>query len=139
MATWQGDVSPESWLNTASSSVHALTLYENALLIGNSNSVCPEECVNPLNKTSSFTTYTKEQFLEKEQVKLKELFQELDKKGAKVMLSNSDTEFIKRLYEGYNLSFVKANRMINCDATKRGKINEVVITNYPIEKQKNLN
>ena len=93
----------------------------------------------PLNKTSSFTTYTKEQFLEKEQVKLKELFQELDKKGAKVMLSNSDTEFIKRLYEGYNLSFVKANRMINCDATKRGKINEVVITNYPIEKQKNLN
>jgi DNA adenine methylase len=83
----------------------------------------------PLNK-SSFTTYTKDNFLEKEQEKLAELFKELDKKGCKVMLSNSDTEFIKKLYRGYKIYFVKATRMINCDASKRGKINEVVITNY---------
>lgn len=84
----------------------------------------------PLKLGKSFTTYTKDNFLEKEQEKLAELFKELDKKGCKVMLSNSDTEFIKKLYEGYKINFVKATRMINCDATKRGEINEVVITNY---------
>jgi len=89
-------------------------------------------------KKESFTTYTKEQFLEKEQKMLAELFKELDKKGCKVMLSNSDTPFIKELYKEYNISFVKANRMINCDATKRGKVNEVVVTNYSIEEQKHI-
>lgn len=83
----------------------------------------------PLNK-QSFTTYTKDNFLEKEQEKLAEVFRELDKKGCKVMLSNSDCDFIKNLYKGYKIHFVQATRMINCDATKRGKINEVVITNY---------
>lgn len=83
-------------------------------------------------KKNSFTTYTKEQFLEKEQERLAELFKELDKKGAGAMLSNSDTEFIKNLYKDYNINIVKANRMINCDATKRGKINEVVVTNYSL-------
>jgi len=84
----------------------------------------------PLKLGKSFTTYTKDNFLEKEQEKLAEVFKELDKKGCKVMLSNSDTEFIKNLYQGYKINFVKATRMINCDATKRGEINEVVITNY---------
>jgi DNA adenine methylase len=92
----------------------------------------------PLNK-SSFTTYTKDNFLDKEQIKLKELFVELDKKGAKVMLSNSDAAFVKNLYKDYNIHFVKANRMINCDATKRGKINEIVVTNYPQDTKEALN
>src|SRR3989344_1328430 len=82
----------------------------------------------PLNKTS-FTTYTKGNFLEKEQEKLKEVFSQLDKKGCKVMLSNSDTKFIRDLYKDYNIHVVKASRMINCDGKNRGKINELVITN----------
>lgn len=86
----------------------------------------------PLNKTSSFTTYTKDKFLEKEQEHLANIFKELDKKGVKVMLSNSDTDFIKNLYKDYNISQVKATRMINSDASKRGKINELVITNYSV-------
>lgn len=85
----------------------------------------------PLRK-DSFTKYTKAKFLEREQERLSEVFKELDKKGCKVMLSNSDTEFIKNLYKGYYINIVKAKRMINCDARKRGKINEVVITNYPV-------
>lgn len=90
-------------------------------------------------KKGGFTTYAKDNFLEKEQVRLKELFEKLDKKGAKVMLSNSDTDFIKNLYRKYKIEVVRANRMINCDATKRGKINEVVVTNYPLkEVQKKL-
>ncbi|MBI4439964.1 DNA adenine methylase [Candidatus Woesearchaeota archaeon] len=93
----------------------------------------------PLNRTSSFTTYTKDVFLEDEQKRLADVFKELDKRGCKVMLSNSDIEFIKSLYGGYNIHLVRANRMINCNASKRGAINEVVITNYsPFEKQKRL-
>ncbi len=81
-------------------------------------------------KKGSFTTYTKDKFLEKEQEKLAEVFKELDKRGCKVMLSNSDTKFIKNLYKGYKIHFVKANRMINSNGKGRGKINELVITNY---------
>lgn len=84
----------------------------------------------PLKKGKNFTTYTKENFLDEEQKKLAQVFKKLDKKGCKVMLSNSDTEFIKRLYSDFNIYTVKATRMINCDATKRGKINEIVVTNY---------
>lgn len=86
----------------------------------------------PLNGKSSFTTYTKDNFLEKEQEHLAKMFKELDKRGCKVMLSNSDTNFIKSLYKEYTINLVKAKRMINCDATKRGVINEVVVTNYSI-------
>jgi len=81
-------------------------------------------------KKNSFTTYTKEQFLEKEQERLAQLFNTLDKKGANVMLSNSDTKFIKKLYGEYDQKIVKASRMINCDGKGRGKISELVITNY---------
>lgn len=84
----------------------------------------------PLTKGKNFTSYTKDNFSEQDQIKLAQVFKELDKKGCKVMLSNSDTEFIKQLYKGYNIYIVKATRMINCDATKRGVINEVVVTNY---------
>lgn len=87
----------------------------------------------PINKTSSFTTYTKEQFLDKEQKHLSEVFKELDKRGCKVMLSNNDVPFIRELYKGFHINLVKANRMINRDGSKRGKINEVVVTNYPVK------
>jgi DNA adenine methylase len=90
-------------------------------------------------KKASFTTYTKDNFLDKEQKHLAEVFKKLDKKGCKVMLSNSDTPFIKGLYKDFHISIVKATRMINCDATKRGKINEIVVTNYPIKKSQQLN
>ncbi len=83
----------------------------------------------PLKKTS-FTRYAKGDFLEKEQKELFEVFKRLDKRGCKVMLSNSDTEFIKELYKEYNIHFVKASRMVNSDGAGRGKINEVVVTNY---------
>jgi len=83
----------------------------------------------PLNK-SSFTKYVKGDFLEDEQKALFNLFKKLDKKGCKVMLSNSSAKFIKDLYKPYNIHFVEATRMINCHADKRGKVKEVVITNY---------
>ncbi len=84
---------------------------------------------DPLNK-ASFTKYAKGDFLEKEQKMLAEVFKELNQRGCLVMLSNSDTDFIKNLYKDFNIHLVQARRMINSNASKRGKINEVVITNY---------
>ena len=88
----------------------------------------------PLSATSSFTSYHKEAFLEKEQEQLAKVFQKLNERGCRLMLSNSDTPLIHELYNKYeqegHLFLVKARRMINCDATGRKAINEVVITNY---------
>ena len=49
------------------------------------------------------------------------------------MLSNSATDFIKNLYADYRITIVKAKRAINSDASKRGEIEEVLITNYGTE------
>src|SRR3989338_2463342 len=64
----------------------------------------------PLQKGKNFTSYTKDNFSEQDQIKLAEIFRKLDKIGCKIMLSNSDTNFIKNLYDEYNLHIVKANR-----------------------------
>jgi DNA adenine methylase len=91
----------------------------------------------PLNQTSSFTSYTKAGFSEKDQVRLVQFFRELDKKGAKVMLSNSDPRnqdpndtFFDDHFSDYTIERVPATRMINSNGSRRGKINELIITNY---------
>ena len=67
----------------------------------------------PLNKTSNFTSYDSNCFLEEQQNKLFRVFKELDKIGCYVALSNSDTNFIKELYKEYDINIVNANRFIN--------------------------
>jgi|TARA_Y100000310_G_scaffold213152_1_gene214056 DNA adenine methylase len=84
----------------------------------------------PLDGKPSFTAYTKNNFLEEDHRELAKIFRELDKRGCEVMLSNSNSNFIKELYKGYDIRVVHATRMINCDSTKRGKIKEIVIRNY---------
>jgi DNA adenine methylase len=83
----------------------------------------------PLNATSSFTAYHENAFLEEEQKRLYSVFKELADKDVLVMHSNSDTEFIKELYKGYNIEFVEANRFINSKGSGRGKIKEIVVRN----------
>jgi DNA adenine methylase len=87
----------------------------------------------PISKTASFTSYTTETFLDKEQLELRDTFLTLHKRGCFVMLSNSDTPFINRIYsesKGLRIRRVQAGRAINSDASKRGKITEVLVTNY---------
>jgi len=84
----------------------------------------------PLNETSNFTSYTQEKFLEKEQIELFETFNILSQKGCFVLESNSDTKFIKNLYNKFRIEKVFANRSINSKANNRGKITEVLIRNY---------
>src|SRR3989338_6305264 len=84
----------------------------------------------PLKRGKSFTTYTKDKFLEEEQKLLADVFKKLDQRGCSVMLSNSDMEFVKELYPNYNISIVKARRLINSQANSRGEINEILVRNY---------
>ena len=94
----------------------------------------------PLNKTSSFTSYSKFEFTDEEQLKLATFFEKMDHKGAKMLLSNSDPknenpedDFFEDAYESYQIYRVKASRAINSKASKRGKINELIIPNYSVE------
>lgn len=84
----------------------------------------------PLNETSSFTSYTKDGFDINMQFKLRDVCDELDNKGVKFMLSNSDTKLVNELYENYNIKKVFASRQINANADGRGKITEVLVRNY---------
>lgn len=84
----------------------------------------------PLSKTSSFTSYTSDAFSEKDQKELYNYFKKLDKKGCRIMLSNSYSPLIKELYRHYNLNVVMASRAINCKGEGRGKIKELLITDY---------
>lgn len=84
----------------------------------------------PLNMTSNFTAYTANGFNEKDQIRLKDTFFNLANKGVNVMLSNSDTELTRELYKDALIHEVKVGRSINSDTSKRGKVNEVIITSY---------
>ncbi len=88
---------------------------------------------DPVSDTASFTGYNKGGFDRNEQTRLKQCCDVLTQRGVKFMLSNSATDFIKNLYKDYNIAIVKAKRAINSDASKRGEIEEVLITNYGIE------
>jgi DNA adenine methylase len=83
----------------------------------------------PLTPTASFTSYSEFEFLDKEQEELFEVFYELDKKGCNVVHSNSDTDFIKELYQKFDIQNIQANRFINSKSSGRGKISEVLVRN----------
>lgn len=80
----------------------------------------------PLNKTSSFVSYT-DNFSANEQIRLYKLFKMLDYEGIKVLQSNSNTDFIKELYKDFEIIEVISKRAINCKGDKRGKITELII------------
>lgn len=84
----------------------------------------------PVSETSYFTAYSHYCFGETQQVELKEIFVELARRGVKVMLSNSDCEFIRQLYAGFQIYTISASRSINCNPKKRGQITEVLVTSY---------
>lgn len=82
----------------------------------------------PLSVTSSFTSYTQKGFSYEEQVRLKEACDKLRERGIPFLQSNSDCEAIRELYADYEIQTVQAARSINSQGSKRGKINEVLIS-----------
>lgn len=90
----------------------------------------------PLSETSSFNSYAKEVFCDDEQLRLKRFCDDLNTLNAKWILSNSDvkggdlaSDFFDELYASYKILRVAAKRSINSNATKRGFVSELLITN----------
>jgi DNA adenine methylase len=81
---------------------------------------------------NSFTSYTANGFTEQNQISLRDFILDLTKKNVKIMLSNSNTNFINDLYKSklFNIIIIDAPRMINCKANKRNPVKEVLIRNY---------
>jgi DNA adenine methylase len=84
----------------------------------------------PLSTSSNFTSYARDGFGPGDQGLLRDVFTELDRRGCKLMLSNSDVPVIRELYRRFRIDRVAALRAINCDACNRGRISELVIRNY---------
>ncbi len=91
----------------------------------------------PLNVTSGFTSYTKEDFNDDNQRELAIFYRKLNGQNAKLMLSNSNPKninvednFFDNIYQGFNINEIQASRMINANSNGRGKISEILITNY---------
>lgn len=90
----------------------------------------------PLSETSSFNSYAKEAFNDSEQVRLAEFCKKLDAANAKFILSNSDLKgknpednFFDDLYSDFRIDRVIATRMVNANASKRGKLTEIMVSN----------
>ena len=90
----------------------------------------------PLSETSSFNSYSKDEFDDKQQIRLKEFCDKLDNEKHQWILSNSDVKgkdatnnFFDDLYKRFNIIRVDARRNINANPTKRGKLTELLITN----------
>lgn len=97
----------------------------------------------PISDTSSFNSYTKEAFNDEAQVRLKKFCDRLQKAGCHFMLSNSDSlnngnndPFFDKLFGGYSVERVWASRSINANATKRGKLTEILVHNYQLNRLK---
>jgi len=78
---------------------------------------------------SDFNRYTPTQFREGDHFRLAALCRELDQRGIRWLLSNSDTSFVRNLFAGFNLKKIEARRDINLKS-KRRAISELLICNY---------
>lgn len=81
----------------------------------------------------TFNSYTEEGFGKEEQRRLARVYKELSDRGCYVMLSNHNTTLINELYQEFNIYIISAKRNINSKGEKRGKVEEVIITNYEID------
>ncbi|NCC19061.1 MAG: DNA adenine methylase [Bacteroidia bacterium] len=91
----------------------------------------------PLNFTSSFNSYSKESFNDDEQIRLKRFCDKITQKECFLMLSNSDCKsvnplnvFFDDLYSKYKIERVWASRSVNANSEKRGKLTELLISNF---------
>jgi len=84
----------------------------------------------PISRTSNFTDYTKESFGIQQHQELASEFDRLDSIGTKILLSNSNSEYVKSLYKKYFVLKVKSARSINCNADRRSDHHDLIISNY---------
>lgn len=87
----------------------------------------------PVSDTANFTCYQAKGFTYIDQIMLRDVARQLSERGVYVMLSNSAAPLVRELYgDHFVMTKIKARRNVNRDATKRGKVGEYLITNYPV-------
>ena len=91
----------------------------------------------PLSKSSSFTSYSKFDFNDDDQIELAEYYKRISKIGAKAILSNSDPKntdendnFFDDLYCDFTIDRIQAPRMISCNGNERKPVNEILVRNF---------
>jgi DNA adenine methylase len=84
---------------------------------------------HPLSDTASFTSYTASSFGREDQQRLAGLFRDLDRRGCRLLLSNSNTPFIRELYQAFDQVLVEASRAISSKGSGRGPIPELLVMN----------
>ena len=110
---------------------------QSADFIDDSTFVYLDPPYRPLTDTANFTAYTQTLFNDAEQIELAKFVDAMHKKGAKILLSNSDPkntntddDFFDTIYASHKIERVEATRMINCNSDARGKIKELLISNF---------
>lgn len=118
-------------------SIHCGDYKDSETFIDNSTFVYFDPPYRPLSTTASFTAYAKDDFNDENQKELAKYIKKLDAKGAFVLASNSDPKntcpedcFFDDIYSGMNIQRVFAKRNINSKGSERGKITELLISNY---------
>ena len=81
----------------------------------------------PLSRTAAFTAYAPGGFDLDAQSRLAAFFDKLAERGVAVLLSNSDVPEIRKLYARYAMDTIEATRTINCKATRRGPVRELLV------------
>lgn len=110
---------------------------ESASFIDSNTFVYFDPPYRPITDTANFTAYTENLFDDAEQIELARFVDEIHKKGAKILVSNSDPknsntedDFFDNIYSTFRIKRVEATRMINCNGEARGKIKELLISNF---------
>ena len=110
---------------------------KSAVFIDDSTFVYFDPPYRPITDTASFTAYTENLFNDEEQIELARFVDDMHRKGAKIVISNSDPknsntedEFFDNIYSSHKIKRVEATRMINCNSEARGKIKELLISNF---------
>ena len=86
----------------------------------------------PLSRTAHFTAYQADGFGSQDQIRLRDVCLDLDRKRVFFMMSNSAIPWVRELYTqpGFHLEEILANRAINSKGAGRGKLPELLVTNY---------
>jgi len=85
---------------------------------------------HPISESSNFTGYVQGGWNINDQIRLREVCDELTRKDVKFLLSNSATPFIKEQYRDYQIHLIKATRAVNSNGEARGEVDELLIRNY---------
>jgi len=118
-------------------SIHTSPFQECVNWLDGSSFVYFDPPYRPLSDTSNFVSYSRGDFDDGDQERLAEVFRELDSRGTRVLLSNSDPkntegedDFFDEMYADFTIERVSANRAINSNPSRRGDITELLIRNY---------